>query len=228
METRSGEIYDADQIEATIQALTDEVGRLGYAFVDIEPQLRKNPDDLTIDLTYAVNEGQRVYVERIDISGNVRTLDEVIRREFRLAEGDAFNTALLRRSQQRLRNLGFFESVDVKTVPGSGPDRVVIDTRVVERSTGELSFGAGFSTQDGLLGDIRLRERNLLGRGRTSTRTSRSRSVARRSSSASPSLTSSTATSPPGSTCSARTDFQNRVVVQRDQHGRHASAPAIP
>jgi outer membrane protein insertion porin family len=165
VETRSGEIYDADQIEATIQALTDEVGRLGYAFVDIEPQLRKNPDDLTIDLTYAVNEGQRVYVERIDINGNVRTLDEVIRREFRLAEGDAFNTALLRRSQQRLRNLGFFESVDVKTVPGSSPDRVVIDTRVVERSTGELSFGAGFSTQDGLLGDIRLRERNLLGRG---------------------------------------------------------------
>jgi outer membrane protein insertion porin family len=145
------------------------VGRLGYAFVDIQPQLNKNPDSLTIDLTYAINEGQRVYVERIDIEGNVRTLDEVIRREFRLAEGDAFNTALLRRSQQRLRNLGFFENVEIKTEQGSAPDRVVIKTRVTERSTGELSFGAGFSTQDGVLGDVRLRERNLLGRGQDLT-----------------------------------------------------------
>ena len=101
--------------------------------------------------------------------GNVRTLDEVIRREFRLAEGDAFNTALLRRSQQRLRNLGFFETVDVRTQQGSAPDRVVIDVRVTEQSTGELSFGAGYSTPDGVLGDIRLRERNLLGRGQDFT-----------------------------------------------------------
>lgn len=165
VQTKSGEIYNADQIEATIQALTDEVGRLGYAFVDIEPQLTKNADDLTVDVTYQVREGQRVYVERIDIEGNVRTLDEVIRREFRLAEGDAFNTALLRRSQQRLRNLGFFETVDITTEQGSTPDRVIINTRVTERSTGELSFGAGYSTQDGVLGDIRLRERNLLGGG---------------------------------------------------------------
>lgn len=169
VQTRTGEVYNADLIEATIQALTDEVGRLGYAFVDIQPVLRRNPDELTIDVTYEINEGQRVYVERIDIRGNVRTLDEVIRREFRLAEGDAFNTALLRRSQQRLRNLGFFETVEVTTQPGSAPDRVVIDTRVVERSTGELSFGAGYSTQDGILGDIRLRERNLLGTGQDLT-----------------------------------------------------------
>jgi outer membrane protein insertion porin family len=169
VDTKSGEIYNADQVESTIQKLTDEVGRLGYAFVDIQPQLNKNPDNLTVDLTYAINEGQRVYVERIDIEGNVRTLDEVIRREFRLAEGDAFNTALLRRSQQRLRNLGFFENVDIKTEQGSAADRVVIKTRVTERSTGELSFGAGFSTQDGVLGDIRLRERNLLGRGQDLT-----------------------------------------------------------
>lgn len=167
--TREGEIYNAEQVEATIQALTDEVGRLGYAFVDIEPQLRKNPETLTVDLIYEIKEGPRVYVERIDIEGNVRTLDEVIRREFRLAEGDAFNTALLRRSQQRLRNLGFFETVDVRTEQGSAPDRIVIKTRVTERSTGELSFGAGYSTQDGVLGDIRLRERNLLGRGQDLT-----------------------------------------------------------
>jgi outer membrane protein insertion porin family len=164
-ESIKGDIYNAELIEATIQAFTDEVGRLGYAFVEIQPLLTKHPETLTVDIDYHVNEGQRVYVERIDIDGNLRTLDEVIRREFRLAEGDAFNTALLRRSQQRLRNLGFFESVDVKTEQGSAPDKVVIKTKVVEKSTGELSFGAGFSTQDGVLGDIRLTERNLLGRG---------------------------------------------------------------
>lgn len=167
--TKEGEIYNADLVEATIQALTDEVGRLGYAFVDIQPQLQKNRDNLTVDLVYQIKEGQKVFVERIDIEGNVRTLDEVIRREFRLAEGDAFNTALLRRSQQRLRNLNFFENVDVKTEPGSAPDKVVIKCRVTEKSTGELSFGAGYSTQDGVLGDVRLRERNLLGRGQDLT-----------------------------------------------------------
>ena len=160
-----GDTFNGDLIEATVQALTDEVGRLGYAFVDIQPLLFKHPENLTVDVTYQINEGQKVYVERIDISGNVRTLDEVIRREFRIAEGDAFNTALLRRSQQRLRNLGFFESVDIKTEQGSAPDKVVIKTKVVEKSTGELSFGAGFSTQDGVLGDVRLRERNFLGKG---------------------------------------------------------------
>lgn len=169
VETKSGEVYNAEQVERTIQKLTDKVGELGYAFANIEPQLRKNPDALTIDLTYAIDEGQRVYVERIDIGGNVRTLDEVIRREFRLAEGDAFNTALLRRSRQRIQNLGYFDQVEVKTEPGSTPDKVVIDVRVTERSTGELSFGAGYSTQDGVLGDIRLRERNLLGRGQDVT-----------------------------------------------------------
>ena len=160
-----GDTYDADLIEATVQAFTDEIGRQGYAFVSVEPSLKKNPETLTVDVTYQINEGRKVYVERIDVSGNLRTLDEVIRREFRLAEGDAFNTALLRRSQQRLRNLGFFEKVDVTTEQGSAPDKVVIKVKVTEKSTGELSFGAGFSTQDGLLGDIRLTEHNLLGRG---------------------------------------------------------------
>jgi outer membrane protein insertion porin family len=163
--TETGEVYNADEVEQTIQRLTDEVGRLGYAFAQIEPVTAKNAQDLTIDLTYRIDEGPRVYVERIDVRGNQRTLDQVIRREFRLAEGDAFNTALLRRSQQRLRNLGFFETVDVRTVQGSAPDRVVVDVAVTEKSTGELSFGAGYSTSDGVLGDIRLRERNLLGRG---------------------------------------------------------------
>jgi outer membrane protein insertion porin family len=165
LRTRPGEIYNADRIEDSIVALTEEIGNLGYAFVDIEPQLEKRPDEQIIDLTYVINEGARVYIERIDIVGNVRTLDRVIRREFRLAEGDAFNTALIRRSRQRLQNLGFFERVDFRTEPGSAPDRTQIEVEVSERSTGELSFGAGYSTSDGPLGDIRLTERNLLGRG---------------------------------------------------------------
>lgn len=167
VETSTGEIYNAEEVEDTVDALTDRVGELGYAFAKIDPQPRLSRDDLTIDLTYQIEQGRRVYVERIDITGNVRTLDEVLRREFRLAEGDPYNITLLRRSEQRLRNLGYFDAVEVQTRQGSADDRVVIEVNVVERSTGELSFGAGFSTSDGVLGDIRLTERNLLGRGQT-------------------------------------------------------------
>jgi outer membrane protein insertion porin family len=167
IETEEGEVYDADEIEDSILALTEEIGKLGYAFAEVEPQARRREDERVIDLAYVINEGERVYIERIDIVGNVRTLDEVIRREFRLAEGDAFNTALLRRSRQRIQGLGYFENVEMRTEPGSTPDRTRIEVDVVERSTGELSFGAGFSTSDGPLGDIRLTERNLLGRGQT-------------------------------------------------------------
>lgn len=160
-----GDWYNADEVESTIAAMTEAVGSLGYAFVDIRPNIRRDKDTQTIDVTFDIQEGPRVYVERIDISGNTRTLDKVIRREFRLVEGDAFNTAKVRRSQQRLRNLGFFEKVDVANNPGSTPDKTVIDVSVVEQSTGEISFGAGYSTSAGLLGDISIRERNLLGRG---------------------------------------------------------------
>jgi outer membrane protein insertion porin family len=164
-----GEIYNAELIEEIIQALTEQAGQLGFAFADVEPVIDINREDLTVDLTFQINEGPRVFVERIEIIGNVRTLDEVIRREFRLAEGDPYNLALLRRSEQRIRLLGFFESVNVRTARGSAPDRVVIVAEVAETSTGELSFGAGFSTADGPLGDIRLSERNLLGRGQELT-----------------------------------------------------------
>lgn len=162
---REGDWYNAEEVDASIAALTEAVGNLGYAFVDIRPNVRRDKDKLIIDLTFEIQEGPRVYVERINISGNSRTLDKVIRREFTVVEGDAFNSAKLRRSQQRLRNLGFFEKVDVANQPGSAPDKTVIDVSVVEQSTGELSFGAGFSSTSGLLGDVSIRERNLLGRG---------------------------------------------------------------
>ena len=167
LETETGEVYNADQVEASVTALTEEVGKLGYAFVDVEPVPQKQEAERVIDLNYVINEGSRVYIERIDITGNLRTLDRVIRREFRVDEGDAFNTALLRRSRQRIENLGYFERVEMNTRPGSSPDKTNIEVAVSERSTGELSFGAGFSTSDGPLGDIRLTERNLLGRGQS-------------------------------------------------------------
>ncbi|MCB1884450.1 MAG: outer membrane protein assembly factor BamA [Geminicoccaceae bacterium] len=165
--TKSGTVYDATQVEETVGAINDRVGELGYAFAQIRPVPTLNREARTIDLVYQIDQGQRVYVERIEINGNVRTLDEVVRREFRLSEGDPYNVTLLRRSEQRIRNLGYFDQVNVTTRRGSAPDRVVIDVAVTERSTGELSFGAGYSTSDGILGDIRLTERNLLGRGQT-------------------------------------------------------------
>jgi outer membrane protein insertion porin family len=163
--TTSGDWYDADKVDSSIQQITDRLGSLGYAFVDVRPRVSRDRDQRSISVTYEVQEGPRVYVDRINVVGNVRTLDRVVRREMKLAEGDAFNTAKLRRSRQRLRNLGYFEKVDVTNVPGDTPDRTVVNVEVQEKSTGEISFGVGFSTADGPLADIRLRERNLLGRG---------------------------------------------------------------
>ena len=163
--THEGDWYNAEEVENVINGMTEFAGKFGYAFVDIQPQVKRNAASKTIDVTYVVNEGKRVYVERIDITGNTRTLDKVIRREMRLVEGDAFNTARLRLSQQKIRNLGFFEKVDVQNVPGSAPDRTVVKVNVEEKATGELSIGAGYSTTEGLLGNFGIRERNFLGRG---------------------------------------------------------------
>jgi outer membrane protein insertion porin family len=163
--TFTGETYNADEVEDSIQVLTDAVGNYGYAFVDIEPAVERDREKLTIDVTYEIAEGPRVYVDRIDIVGNVRTLDKVIRREFRLVEGDAFNAAKIRRSRDRIRGLDFFDSVEVSADPADEPDRSVVTVSVQEKSTGELSFGAGFSSLDGPLADISITERNLMGRG---------------------------------------------------------------
>ena len=163
--TFSGDWYDADEVEDTIQVLTDEIGNLGYAFVDIRPIIKRNREERLINVTYEIEEGPRVYVQRINIIGNVRTLDKVIRREFRLVEGDAFNAAKIRRSRQKIRNLGLFETVRIKTEQGDQPDQSILTVAVTEKSTGELGFGAGISTLDGFLGNVSIRERNLLGRG---------------------------------------------------------------
>ena len=163
--TEEGAWYDADQVDQSVQRMTDRIGALGFAFVDIRPRISRDRERKSISVAYEVQEGPRVYVDRININGNTRTLDKVVRREMRLAEGDAFNSAKMRRSRQRLRYLGFFDKADVTNVPGESPDRTVVNVDVQERSTGEISFGFGFSSSDGPLADIRLRERNLLGRG---------------------------------------------------------------
>lgn len=163
--TRQGAWYNADLLEQTLNALTEAAGDLGYAFVEVRPRVDRDRDNRTISVTFEIQEGQRVYVDRINIVGNVRTIDRVIRREMRLAEGDAFNATLLRRSRERIRGLSFFERVEVSNAPGETPDRTTVTVEVQERSTGELSFGIGFSTNDGPLGDVSIRERNFLGRG---------------------------------------------------------------
>jgi outer membrane protein insertion porin family len=160
-----GDWYNAEAVEHSISVLTDVLGTRGYAFVEVKPQISRNRDDRTIDITFNVREGPQVYVERIDIVGNVRTLDKVIRREMRVVEGDAFNANKLQRSKDRIKNLGFFKKVETNTAQGSAPDKTVVTVEVEEQSTGELSLGVGFSTTDGPLADITVRERNFLGRG---------------------------------------------------------------
>ncbi|MCK8787146.1 outer membrane protein assembly factor BamA [Roseomonas sp. NAR14] len=160
-----GDLYDGDAVERTAELLTESINRRGFPFVEVQPRIARNREAHTVDLTFEVTEAPRVWVERIDINGNTRTQDRVIRREFRLAEGDAFNAAAIRRSRQRIRDLGFFQDVQVTTVPGSAPDRAILNTAVTERATGEVSIGGGYSTDAGVLGDIGLRERNLLGTG---------------------------------------------------------------
>ena len=163
--TREGAIYNADLVEESVETLTDLAGAQGFAFADVRPRVDRDREARTISINYEVREGPRVAVERIDISGNFRTLDRVIRREFELIEGDAFNAAKVRRTRQRLQNLQFFRRVDITSAPGSAPDRTLINVEVEEQSTGEISLGAGFSTTSGPLADFSIRERNLLGRG---------------------------------------------------------------
>jgi outer membrane protein insertion porin family len=163
--TVQGEVYNGAYIDKTVEKLTLAVAEQGYAFVRVKPKAVPDAASRTIGIVYTIEEGPRIYIERINVVGNTRTKDFVVRREFRLAEGDAYNPLLVDRAKQRLQGLGIFKSVEIKRRPGSASDRVVLDCEVVEQSTGELSFGAGYSTSEGVIGDISLTERNLLGNG---------------------------------------------------------------
>lgn len=162
---REGQLYESDKIEQAVDALTFAAGSAGYAFVEINPTYKANPETDTVDVTFNVSEGQRVYIDRINVVGNTRTIDPVIRRELLLTEGDAFNRALMERSRNNLRALGFFKDVTVEETRGSAPDRSVINVNVQEQPTGELSVGAGFSSVDSFTVNLGISERNFRGRG---------------------------------------------------------------
>jgi outer membrane protein insertion porin family len=166
--TRQGRTYSAENVEDTIIALTERVAGEGYAFAQVIPRGDRDFANRTIAVTYTIDQGPRAYIERIEIRGNDKTRDYVIRREFDLAEGDAFNQVLIQRAKKRLDALDFFESVQISTAPGSEPDRVIVIVDVAEKSTGEFSIGAGYSiggNQDGPQFEGSITERNFLGRG---------------------------------------------------------------
>lgn len=168
VETRKGDVYNAKDVEDSIVALTEKVAGSGYAFAQVTPRGDRNFENHTISVVYTIDQGTKAYIERIEIRGNDRTRDYVIRREFDVSEGDAFNQVLIQRAKKRLEALDYFEKVDISTVPGSAPDQVVLVVDVVEKSTGEFSIGAGYSTGGDTPGpsiEGSITERNFLGRG---------------------------------------------------------------
>jgi outer membrane protein insertion porin family len=162
---KTGATYDSEKIEGAIESITFATGSTGYAFVDVNPRLNRHAETNTMDITFEVNEGPRVYVERINIKGNTRTLDKIIRREVRIAEGDPFNRVLVDRSKARVRSLGFFKEIEIEEKPGSAPDRTELDITVQEQATGSFSIGVGVSSTENFIVDLSVEERNLMGRG---------------------------------------------------------------
>jgi outer membrane protein insertion porin family len=162
---KEGRVFNATLVERTIEDLTIELTGRGYAFVEVQPRGDRDYTNGTIEITLLIDEGPRVYVERIDIRGNTKTRDYVIRREFAFAEGDAYNRVLVDRAERRLRSIGFFKTVAITTERGSLPDLIVIIVTVVEDSTGSFSVGGGYSTSDGFIAEVSLQEKNFLGRG---------------------------------------------------------------
>ncbi|MEZ5895938.1 MAG: outer membrane protein assembly factor BamA [Parvularculaceae bacterium] len=162
---KPGEVYNGERVEKATEAITFATGSSGYAFVDVQPRLDRHRESKTIDLTFEVNEGPRVYVERINIKGNTRTLDKIVRREIRVAEGDPYNKVLVDRSKARVRALGYFGEVEIEERPGSAPDRTELDVMVEEKSTGSFSVGVGVSSTENFIVDFSIEERNLMGRG---------------------------------------------------------------
>ncbi|MEM1050538.1 MAG: outer membrane protein assembly factor BamA [Pseudomonadota bacterium] len=165
---RTGNFYDAKSVEDTVESLTELAGRFGYAFADVQPRFNRNPEDLTMDITFILRQAPRVYVERVDVNGNTLSQDKVIRREFRLSEGDAFNSLGVQRTTARINSLGYFqENFEVNQVEGSAPDRIVLEANVEEQPTGELQFSAGFSSIERFILAGSIRQRNFRGRGQT-------------------------------------------------------------
>jgi outer membrane protein insertion porin family len=165
---KTGDFYNAKTVEDTIEQLTELAGRYGYAFADVQPRYNRDPDNLKMNITFVLREAPRVYVERVDINGNTLTQDKVIRREFRLAEGDAFNSLAVQRTTARINSLAYFqENFEVTQTEGSAPDRIILEANIEERPTGELQFSAGFSSIEQFILAGSIRQRNFRGRGQT-------------------------------------------------------------
>ncbi|MFN3820670.1 outer membrane protein assembly factor BamA [Blastomonas sp.] len=165
---KSGDWYNAKQVEDTVEQLSETAGLFGYAFADVRPNFNRDRETLTMDITFELAEAARVYVERIDINGNTLTQDKIVRREFRLNEGDAFNSFLVKRSQNRINSLGYFqEKFEVEQRQGSAPDRIILEANVEEKATGELQLSAGFSSIENFILQASIRQRNFRGKGQT-------------------------------------------------------------
>jgi outer membrane protein insertion porin family len=160
-----GSIYNVESLEKSAEEMQIEASRRGYAFAVVHPRGDRNFDNHTVSVVFAIDEGPRTYIERINIRGNTRTRDYVIRREFDISEGDAYNRALVDRAERRLKNLDFFKDVKITTEPGSSSDRVILNVNLEEKSTGDFSVSGGYSTTDGALAEVSISERNFLGRG---------------------------------------------------------------
>ncbi|MBV5271473.1 MAG: outer membrane protein assembly factor BamA [Afipia sp.] len=160
-----GSVYNAEAVEKSVEEMSIEASRRGYAFATVKPRGDRNFEAHTVSIVFAIDEGPRTYIERINVRGNTRTRDYVIRREFDVSEGDAYNRALVDRAERRLKNLDYFKSVKIVPEPGSSSDRVILNVDLEEKSTGDFSVSGGYSTADGLLGEVSVSERNLLGRG---------------------------------------------------------------
>jgi outer membrane protein insertion porin family len=160
-----GSVYNAEALEKSVEEMQIEASRRGYAFAVVRPRGDRNFEAHTVSIVFAIDEGPRTYIERINVRGNTRTRDYVIRREFDLSEGDAYNRALVDRAERRLKNLDFFKSVKILTEPGSSTDRVILVVDLEEKSTGDFSVSGGYSTTDGALAEVSISERNFLGRG---------------------------------------------------------------
>lgn len=163
---KKGDWYDAKMVEDTVESLSETAGLFGYAFADVNPNFNRDKETLTMSITFDVAESQRVFVERIDINGNTLTQDKVIRREFRLNEGDAFNSIQVKRTAERIKSLGYFqEDLEVEQAQGSAPDRIILTTNVEEKATGELSLSAGFSSIENFIFQGSIKQRNFRGLG---------------------------------------------------------------
>ncbi len=161
-----GEWYNAQKIENTVDLLSETAGLLGYAFAEVRPQFDRDKDKREMNVTFGINEAARNYVERININGNTLTRDAVVRREFRLAEGDAFNSFKVKRTRDRIQGLGFFqEKFDIEQKPGSAPDKVILEANVQEKPTGEIQVSAGFSSLERFILSLSIRQRNFRGMG---------------------------------------------------------------